>query len=190
MELDFAGSDDETGSRSFSHKKTAPTTPLASGRESNIPGNIPTTLEFGTPADDDVHSFTGSTIGETERMSVRSGSGKAVFKVSDPSGHTHRIRCDTIISVLLDAVSEKVDIPRRSLRLQYVDDEGDVVTMTCDDDVAEAWALATRTGIKVAKLSAVLGKAKSVDPTKIAVGSAAVAALGLAAFTFLRPKAA
>jgi len=77
------------------------------------------------------------------------------------------------MSALLDSVASKVTIPRQSLTLQYVDDEGDVVTMTSDDDVVEAWMLARKAGSRVAKISAIAMDAKSVDPTVIAIGGVA-----------------
>jgi len=185
MELDYSEREDDTGSRSTARsarvKNSPPSTPLATF----IEPNIPTTLEF-EEMNDDFHSITASTLPETIPRSV--GTGGAVFKVSDPSGNTHRIKCETIMSVLFDAIADKVNIPTRSLQLQYVDDEGDIVTMTCDDDVAEAWALARRTGQKVAKVSAVVSETKTLDPAILAASGAAVAALAFAGFMLFRPR--
>lgn len=181
MELDYSERDDDTASQSTAHKQKPPSSvPLATF----IDSNIPTTLEFEGMDDDDLHSFAGSTLPDTTSRSV----GSAVFKVSEPSGNTHRIKCEIAMSILFDAVADKVSIPRRLLQLQYIDDEGDVVTMTCDDDVAEAWALARRTGSKVAKLSAIVGETKSLDPTIVAVSGVTILVLTVAGFVFLRTK--
>lgn len=116
------------------------------------------------------------------------GSGRGVFKVTDPSGNTHRVKCTASMSLLLDAVASKANIPKRLLQLEYIDDEGDVVRMTSDDDVAEAWALAVKAGNNVAKLTAVLTNAQPVDPKILAGAGAAVAIIGIFMFVLLRPK--
>ncbi|EEC47330.1 predicted protein, partial [Phaeodactylum tricornutum CCAP 1055/1] len=123
-----------------------------------LPGNIPATLEFEEP--DDHASFNGSTIGDergvSKLLSPDEGSLAAVvgvFKVTEPNGRTHRIRCETLVTELLEAVAEKVDIPRSRLQIQYVDDEGDTVVITTDHDVTESWSFARKANQKVAKLN-------------------------------------
>lgn len=178
---------DETASRSSAgsavKQLVMPATPVAS----RLPGNIPATLEF----EDDNTSFAASTIAE-ERRGLRMSSPDArdiiergVFKVIDPSGNTHRIKTEYHIESFLDKVAERAGMSRRTLQLQYIDDEGDIVIMTSDDDVAEAWALARKAGHNIAKVTAVVGEAASFDPKLFAGGFAFASALAAVAFIAL-----
>ena len=153
----------------------------------NLPSDIPANLEFAAAQE----SLTGQRLFGDD-ASTRSDSEKAVFKVSDSLGKTHRIKSDGRVSTLLDAISEKTSIPRSILQLQYIDEEGDPVTMTSDDDVVDAWNLAKKTGAKVIKLSAIAceTKAKAANDKQLmmAAGAAGVAAIGGIVFFMLRPK--
>jgi len=181
MELDNLSENDESASRASRNSLRRESSPGINTPYRDL--NIPATLEFEEGVADN-HSFAGSTIDQSGRWDG------PVFKVTDPSGKTHRIKCDLSISSLLDAVAAKVtSIPRKALQLQFVDDEGDVVTMTSDDDVIEALTLSKKSGSIATKLAAVAIESKSIDQTMIAVGgAAAVAALGLLAATMLRSK--
>ena len=166
--------------------KVTPNTPFA------YPNNIPSTLEF--EMDDSINSSTIGDRGASKLLSPDDAGGSflsssmAVFKLSDESGNTHRIRCSTNVEKLFDATFEKMGIPPLSLQLRYVDEEGDSVVITCDDDVAEAWALARKHGNKVAKLSAVKITPKSnINPTVAAGGAVVVfALLGIVALVLMR----
>lgn len=162
----------------------------------NIPPNIPATLEFD---DDGDNSFAGSTIGDERGVSKllspedRSGSGAigfVVFKVSCPSGSTHRIRCEATVQDLVSAITSKISNPLENMRIEYEDDEGDTVVVSSDDDVAEAFNLARKAGKKLAKLTVVEGQKppKSFTTVWVGGGLAAVALLGAVAFALLRPK--
>lgn len=184
-----------SGSRMLQVIKAPPSTPYVSG--------IPpvSTLEF---MDDDGHnSFTGSTIGDergasklmspedtSESLGMEYGSHMVVFKVSCPSGSTHRIRCEPTIDDLVIAIASKITIPRNRIRIEYDDDEGDTVVITSDDDVAEAFNLARKAGKKLAKLTVVERdtKSKSSATALIGGGLTAVALLGVLAFAMVRPK--
>jgi len=112
-----------------------------------------------------------------------------MFKVSCPSGDTHRIRCRPSINELLELISAKVNIDRSRMRIEYEDDEGDTVVVSSDDDVAEAYNLARRAGKKLAKLS--VAESKAIPKNTAALlggGSAAVALLGALALVMMRPK--
>jgi CBS domain-containing protein len=148
--------------------KVVPETPFVS----SFPNNIPSTLEFEGKSMGDEDSFNGSTIDDrgaskllmSDDMSVgasMAGGGIAIFKVSDQSGRTHRVRCDLYAEELLEGVSKKLGIALACLQLQFVDDEGDTVIITSDDDVEEAWSLARKAGAKVAKVTALTMKSKS-----------------------------
>jgi CBS domain-containing protein len=154
-----------------------------------LPPGIPSNLEF--------EKLQGSLLSQRLFPEGEDGSNttdleKPVFKVVDPTGKTYKIKCESRILDLLNAVSEKTLIPRSSIQLQYVDEVEDVVTMTCDDDVIEVWNLAKKSGAKIAKLSAVAcetkAKAAKDQQIMIAAGVAAAAALGGLAFVLLRPR--
>jgi CBS domain-containing protein len=161
--------------------KVVPETPFVS----SFPNNIPSTLEFEGKIMNDEDSFNGSTIDDrgapktlmTDDMSVGAsmvGSGIAVFKVSDLSGSTHRVRCDLCAEELLEGVSKKLGIALACLQLQFIDDEGDTVIITSDDDVVEAWTLARSAGAKVAKVTALTMKSKSPFDNPAVLGGAGV----------------
>jgi CBS domain-containing protein len=180
--------------------KVGPETPFVS----SFPNNIPSTLEFDGKSMCDEDSFNGSTIDDrgaskllmSDDMSVgtsRTGSGIAVFKVSDQSGSTHRVRCDLDAEELRERVSKKLGIALACLQLQFVDDEGDTVIITSDDDVEEAWSLARKAGAKVAKVTALTMNSKSpfANPAVLGgVGVAGVFVLVGLVFTLLRVKKA
>ena len=171
--------------------KALPDTPFVS----KIPASIPKTLEFTD--DQDNASLVGSTIGDERGMStlmspdVTSGLSLTVgvFKVVDPTGHTHRVRCELHISELLADVASKIDIPTSRIQLQYIDEEGDVVLLNEDEDVEEAWKLALKQGNKVAKLTAKKTQMKPAQ-TMVFAGAVGVALLVACAgaFVLLRPK--
>jgi hypothetical protein len=152
----------------------------------------------------DEDSFNGSTIDDrgaskllmSDDMSVgasMAGAGIAIFKVSDQSGSTHRVRCDLYADELLDGVSKKLGITLACLQLQFVDDEGDTVIITSDDDVAEAWTLARKAGAKHAKVTALTMKSKSPFANPAVLGGAGVAGVFVlvgVVLTLLRPKKA
>jgi hypothetical protein len=178
-------------------KATRSKTPSVAAFVSDLPGNIPLVLEF---KDDDHVSFTGSTIGEEriaaksiafsnpEDVSMANSAAGATYKITCPNGSTHRIRCEPKVEDLFDAITEKTRISRNRLRVEYEDDEGDVVVITTDDDVIEAWNVARKTGKQVAKLS-IVERGKSFDQNPavfVGAGITAVALLGVLTFTLLR----
>jgi hypothetical protein len=177
--------------------RTNPSTPYVS----TLPPNIPATLEFG--GGDEQDSLIGSTLGDergTPKVlmpeefsrndsSVGLGSSTIVFKVSGPSGDTHRVRCEPRISDLLDVISQKVRIPLDSIQVQYEDDEGDTVIMTSDDDVAEAWNMARKSGKKILKLTAAAAEKKQTPDVNTAIlAGGAIAVVGVIALVLLRSK--
>lgn len=171
--------------------RVMPTTPFA------YPGNnIPATLEFEDRMDGSVNGSTIDDRGASRILNLEDTSASlistsvAIFKVSDQSGNTHRVRCATRVDELFAAVSEKVGLPSASIQLQYVDDEGDTVIITSDDDAAEAWTMAKRSGAKIAKLNCVTITPKSVVNQNIVMGGAGalVAVIAAAAVVLLRPS--
>lgn len=170
--------------------KAVPKTPFMS----DLPNNIPTTLEFDIDVDN------SSTLGdergvskllspEDTSLTLGTSSVYVMFKVSCPSGNTHRIRCGPYISELMDMIAAKVDVPRDRIRIEYEDDEGDTVIVSSDHDVSEAYELARKAGKKLAKLSVVESKSKPKNYALLAGGGATAAALlGALAFVLMRPS--
>jgi len=124
-----------------------------------------------------------------------------IFKVTDPSGHTHRIRCVPSRQKLLDTLLPKLGNGNDDASLwsiHYFDDEGDEVLVTSDECLLEAAELAksktTTNGknnpivkLTVARSSSTAKKKNLLeDPSMIqlatAIGSgvAVVALIGLA----------
>jgi PB1 domain len=179
---------------------TAPSTPYVSTIAntdsytpySRVPPHIPTTLEF----EGDNDSFNGSTIGEDRGFKIFTGEGPngsslVLFKVSSPSGATHRVRCALKVQDLLESVSNKIGVPTRSFQVQYEDDEGDTVLITTDDDVSEAWNMAKKGGNKIVKVTAILiekKKADSMDSSLLYAGVGVLGFVGILAFVMLRPR--
>jgi hypothetical protein len=153
---------------------------------------------------DDEEWFNGSTIDDRGASKLNpddmasvcgsvGGSGMGIFKVSDQSGSTHRVKCDLCAEDLLDGISKKLGIPRACFQVQFVDDEGDTVIVTSDDDVDEVWTLARSAGAKVAKLSVLAVKPKSPLDNPAVLGGVAVLGVTIlagVAFFLLRVKKA
>ena len=149
-----------------------------------LPGHIPTTLEFdgeddvifNAPSHDDLSSSIEQFI--------------AQFKIVDPDGSTHRIKCVCKYDDLMTMASEKLGIGIKSLKLKYTDDEGDFVDITTDDDVVEAWNTAKRSGMKMGKLTAVGSKGSAEDDLNnpLMILGVGLALVGAAAFIVLRPR--
>jgi CBS domain-containing protein len=155
-----------------------PGTPLSA----RLPANIPTTLEF-----DDFDDKSASKLPDDMSASIESFIG--TFKVTDTEGRTHKVRCACRSSDLIHAVAAKVHVSPKSLALTFVDDEGDQVAITSDDDVLEAFNQARRQGQKVAKILAVKADARSgggLEPVVLVGAFLAVA--GALAVLFLRPR--
>jgi hypothetical protein len=158
-------------------------TPMAT--PSKIHGNIPTTLEFreGQDFDEGAMSLNDTFLSEMHMVT---------FKVVDLSGHTHRLKSDTKIASLQKGFAEKVGVSNKSkLRFKFVDEEGDAILVTTDDDLAEAVSIArasSKGGVPVVKLTAVEIEEKgALDPMLLAGVGTAVAVIGIAAMIMLRP---
>jgi CBS domain-containing protein len=156
---------------------------------SPLPGNIPTTLEF---AEDDQQDFDGdiTLLSDTRYTTSQSSYGPTVqFKIVDPSGHTHRVRSESKLSRLLDAFAEKVKINKNSIQFKFVDDEGDTILITSDDDLIEAIKLSRTSGSSTSKslvkLTAVEIQ-RQLDSTMLAGAVAAMAVAGIFAISLFR----
>jgi len=166
--------------------QVAPDAPFVS---TCVPNNIPTHVEIDEAASENA-SLNESLITDTRGFTFPSspyGSAAGptvVFKLTDPSGHTHRIRSELNVSSLLGLLSKKmgggVDID--SIHMKFVDDEGDAIMITSNDCLAEAAQLAQKSGNEVVKLSLTVVKPKLAlmeDKKQLAIaGAAAAVAIG------------
>ena len=166
--------------------KVSPDAPFVS---SPLPSHIPSTLEFteGVHPDDfdadmtftsDMKGLPISTVGPT-----------IVFKVVDHNGHTHRLRCECTLSSVMKAFVKKVK--KKNIKLKFVDDEGDAILITSDEDLAEAVKISQSSGNwgpkSVVKLTAVETEGQ-LDPTIVAGAAAGVALVGILVIAMLRPR--
>jgi hypothetical protein len=199
---DFSGSGSVYGSVAQSKASAPPvvTAPMPRAvpamtpvRASPLPNNIPTTLEFQGLGDDtstinDTRIESKSAIQESSVFGLSEVDGQqAVFKVVDPEGNTHRVRCELSVQRLRDALFEKG--VARSARLEFLDDEGDTIVVSSDDCLAEAATASRAHGHKVIKLTA--KKVELIDDSNVlllAGVGAVVAAVGVLAFMFKRPR--
>jgi hypothetical protein len=116
----------------------------------------------------------------------------AVFKLTDPNGHTHRIRSELSVSSLLGLLVKKMgnDVDIDSIHMKFVDDEGDAIMITSDECLVEAAQLAQKSGSEVVKLSLTVVKPKLAlpeDKMQLAIaGAVAAVAVGAIALFALR----
>ena len=165
--------------------RAAPETPMVAHNEGRLPANIPTTLEF---EDGDQIASRGN-VNQHDELSGSIDVMMGSFKISDPNGATHRVKCVCKADELLSLAAEKVGINRQCLRLCYTDEDGDFVDITSDEDVVEAWYSAKKAGAKISKLTAMATTAKKDDdvPPAVVLG-VGLAVIGAAAFLLLRPR--
>jgi len=168
--------------------------PMASSPP-HIPSNIPSTLEFRKGLNEE---FDETTLNDTFRMesgSFLSDNNAVTFKIVDPDGHTHRLRSEVKILSLRKVLEEKLKgrANSKNLTLKFVDDEGDAILVSTDDDLTEAVTLARNAsqGSKViVKLVAEqdAGKSDLPDPMILAGAGAAVAVVVLCVLMLLPGK--
>jgi hypothetical protein len=93
------------------------------------------------------------------------------------------------VSRLLDAFAEKVKINKNSIQFKFVDDEGDTILITSDDDLIEAIKLSRTSGSSTSKslvkLTAVEIQ-RQLDTTMLAGAVAALAFAGIVAINLFR----
>jgi hypothetical protein len=156
---------------------------------SKLPGNVPITLEF-----EEGNGFDEGTLSLNDTF--HSDFHTVTFKVIDFLGHTHRLKSELKMENLQTAFAEKVPgTNKKRLRFKFVDDDGDAVMITSDDDLLEAVKAfrassnTTKGGLPVVKLSAIeIEEKNEIDPMILAGVGAAVAFAGIAAMVALRPR--
>lgn len=158
-------------------------TPMMGLPDAELPSHIPTTLEF----EDGDHVISRSHTNNDE-LSGSIDTMIGSFKISDPDGATHRVKCVCKVDELLSVAAEKVGINRHCLRLRYIDEDGDFVDITTDDDVVEAWHAAKKTGVQIAKLTAQAVSKRDDELPPVVILGVGLAVIGAAAFLLLRPR--
>jgi CBS domain-containing protein len=206
MEIDDDGSDTQSNTVKAGAIdrapviKVAPDTPFIY----NVPNNIPSHVEIDDGGPSDHGSLNESLITDTRGFASTAGSPSyashcfraTVFKLTDPRGHTHRIRSElrlsTLFGLLVKKMGDKVD--PEWIRVKFVDDEGDAVMITSDECLAEAAQLAQKSGSEVVKLTVTVVKPKPSpmdDKNQIILaGVGAVIAIGVVSLLALRPRSA
>jgi hypothetical protein len=209
MELDDDGSDIQSNMTSTVKAgaigrapviTVAPDAPFVS----DVPNNIPTHVEIDDGAPSDHGSLNESLITDARGFASTAGSPSygshgirtAIYKLTDPSGHTHLIRSELKVATLLDLLVEKMGngVDAESIHMKFLDDEGDAIMITSNECLAEAAQLAQKSGNEVVKLTVTISKTKTslMNDTKplILAGVGAVIAIGAVALLALRPRSA
>ncbi len=163
-----------------SHARRSPSNILA---EASFLPNVPRDIDIGEV--DSFNDFGGASIDFSER-------GGVVFKVTDPSGRTHRIRCAPRRKKLLDTLLPKIgrDVDPTDLTIQFIDDEGDAVLITNDEDLMDAIDLALKAGNQVVKLTVRVIRDANAMLNATMLGALGVGAivLALGLMVFGRPR--
>jgi len=118
-----------------------PQTPQVSRTNVGSHTPVPRNIELGAGNDSLVNSLDYS------------DQGGAAFKVTDPSGNTHRFKCVPRRRKLLKILFTKTGKDASSLILKFVDEEGDEVVITSDEDLVEAAEVAQKSGSPFVKLT-------------------------------------
>ena len=172
VEIDDAGSaaseehDLPSDLRGASLAAFARNSPVKTAQEpifASVLGSIPRTVEI---------DVTENSFDFSERASV--------FKVLDQNGNNHRIRADVKLDSIFDSLLPKLGkgIGPDDVTIHFLDNEGDAVLITTDDDLAEAANIARGSGNQVVKLTVCLKK----RGTNLAEIPVALAAVGAAMF--------
>ena len=121
--------------------------------------------------------------------------GDVAFKIIDADGHKYVVRCDAIYNNLLKAIAGKIDedVDEKSIRLKYIDEEGDAINVSSDDCLTEAIANARKSGNLGVKLILTIMKEESksikIDQKTLAMVGGVALAIGIGAIAFLKPRA-
>lgn len=142
-------------------KSTTPSKMCASSSQAKIhafpplPSNIPSTLEFEHGDNDEFDENTlNDTILRMETGSLFSDGNVFVFKIVDNEGHTHRVRSEPKLFNLRNAIADKLNRGKqgKGYRFKYMDEEGDAVLVTSDDDLVDAVTIARAANASGSKL--------------------------------------
>jgi len=122
-------------------------------------------------------------------------SGNQIFKIIDAEGHKYLVRSDAVYKNLLNSVAEKIDgiTDKNTIRLKFIDEEGDAINVNDNDCLEEAIDTARRNGDKGVKLMLSIhknkGKSSDLDTSKLAmIGGGIALVLGASVIALLRPR--
>jgi hypothetical protein len=91
-----------------------------------------------------------------------------VYKVTDSSGNTHRIKASAeSVEQLKVAVAEKLRVSVEGLTIKYIDDDQDEVVISTDASVKDAVEFARSSGLSALKLTATV-------PSSLALGASSL----------------
>jgi CBS domain-containing protein len=121
--------------------------------------------------------------------------GDAAFKVVDDEGHTYLVRSDGNYANFIKALSLKVkkELDPKQIKLNYTDEDGDLILISSDDCLGEAIAITQKQGTKAVKITlSTLSKTSSSSGNDnklmaIAGGSAAIL-VGIVAMALMKSK--
>jgi len=171
-----------------------PDAPMVNGNPNNIPSQVLFDNEIGR----DSYSLNDSLIDKSIMLSNNNDKPQTddliLFKVVDNDGHIYRIRSINSLKNLLDALIEKVDtkLDQSSIKLKFVDDEGDEILISSDACLNEAVCLSQRSEKQAVKITMVLdsctSKSNLTDNNMIIIGSIGAVLVSVIAIIVLRPK--
>jgi len=104
-----------------------------------------------------------------------------LFKVTTTKGVTHRIKCKPKLRILMREVAEKlcVNVDTTKLTLKYIDDEGDTILISSDENLVEGIDMAKSAGNNLLKITVQGGDdlasaLQNVDNTLVLAGAGVV----------------
>ena len=152
-------------------------------------GKIPNVVNPRTSVRDAGSKMTDNADRSTDQFD---GADAVIFKVTDPNSNIHRVRCVPRLSTLCKMVAGKIGggTDPSSLQIQFVDDEGDIVLVTTDEDLGEAVSISKASGQKAVKIKVVFGKnglsAMLEDPVMLGIAGAVVVGVVVLGFVLSR----
>ena len=149
--------------------------------ESAFMPNVPRDIDIGEQ--DSFNDMGGTSVDFSER-------GGVIFKVTDPSGRTHRIRSAPRRRKLMESLLPKmrIDSDPSQLMIQFIDDEGDAVLITNDEDLLEATDLALKAGNQVVKLIVSHAKEENLLSNPAVLGAIGAGVLAFGLYWISRPR--
>jgi CBS domain-containing protein len=200
MEID--DSSDIQSSATQGPKKILP--PTKSSKDapiaSFVSSNIPSTLEFQRGVNEEFDDPTLNASLRFDTGSTISDGNLVVFKIVDQRGHTHRFRSEVRILNLRKTFAEKTNVGKskvKNIRFKFVDEEGDAILISSDEDLSEAIDLARNASPNgdnlVVKLLAEVANESPISSEHITLIATATAAavlglIGLLVMATSKPK--
>lgn len=180
-------------------KREFPTIRVGASSPPNIPGNIPSTLEFQEGGNEE---FDENTMNDTYRLetgSFLSDGNVVIFKIVEEDGHTHRVRSEPKILNLRNVIADKLNKGRKAqdMTFKYLDEEGDAILVSTDEDLVEAVSVARSSNppaqgskliVKLIVEGAKGDLVAGMDPMVLTGLGMTVAAVAVGAIMLLKPR--